>query len=585
MKSTLISAVIRSTQRSRRIYQPSLSGLMVILGTLALLTLSACSQTGGGGAIRPDSQQVFHMFLNANGTDIKTMDPAKNQDFFSYFPISLVFPGLLAIDANGNVIPWAATGMPVFNSANNTYTFTVRSGLKWSDGTPIDARTFAYSINRSLNPCTGSVVTYYMFAVKDAPAFSTQTCGSDGKTIVGKLQSLIGDSITVPDNNTLVIKLSAPAPYFLQAMTYPTTYAQPEQLIERYGAVDWINHLTENGGFGGNLYKLSVWDHEGNVDLVRNPNFWGTAPKLREIDFKVYKTIGSEYADYQTGRLDVGAAPPAQYKQSKQRSDFHEEPYLAIAYYQPNWAKAPFDNSLVREAFDLALNKQVLSDQVNQGSTVATNHIVPQGMYGYDPSLDGPDGTQSVTGNPAKATQLMQQYASTACGGQLSKCTPVTLLDSNDPAVTTYDQAALQMWQTAFPGYPIKTQFIDFNTEISQIYSPNAPQIFGIAWSADYPDPQDWLSLQFGPGSINNTGSVNVPAANTLMAKADVDLNPTDRASLYNQAEQLLVDQGAWIPTYQFKTFYNLPTYVHGFQYTALATVALSTWQKIYLTQ
>ena len=79
------------------------------------------------------------------------------------------------------------------------------------------------------------------------------------------------------------------------------------------------------------------------------------------------------------------------------------------------------------------------------------------------------------------------------------------------------------MWQQAFPGYPIKTQFVDFNTLLSLIYSPNAPQIFGIGWVADYPDPQDWLSLQFGNGAINNTGSVNVPAANALMAQADVE--------------------------------------------------------------
>ena len=139
----------------------------------------------------------------------------------------------------------------------------------------------------------------------------------------------------------------------------------------------------------------------------------------------------------------------------------------------------------------------------------------------------------------------MQTYASANCGGQLSKCTPVTLFDSNDPAIVTADQAAVQMWQQAFPGYPIKTQFIDFNTLLSLIYSANAPQIFGIGWVADYPDPQDWLSLQFGPGSINNTGSVNVPAANTLMTEADVNLSASARAAQYNQAEQLLVDPGS----------------------------------------
>jgi peptide/nickel transport system substrate-binding protein/oligopeptide transport system substrate-binding protein len=562
----------------------TLSGMMVILGTLAIM-VAGCGTNSSNAALRPAAQQILRYPLNANGIDIKTMDPAQNQDFYSYFPIELVFPGLLTLNGNGEPVPWAAASAPNFDASANSYTFKVRSGLKWSDGTPIDANTYAYSINRSLSPCTASPVTYYMFPIKDAQAFSTENCGSDGTTVNGKIKTLIGDSLTVPDNQTLVITLNAPAPYFLQALCYPTSYAQPEQLIQKYGAKDWTNHLADGEGFGGNLYKVQMWDHKGNLDLVRNPSFWGTQAKLSHVNFRIYQTVNSEYSDYQQGSLEVGFAPPAQYKSSKQRSDFHEQPFLAISYYQPNWAKAPFNNADVRQAFDLALDKTVLANQVNQGAVIATNHIVPQGMYGFNPNLTGPDGTQSLTGDVTKAKQLMQTYAAANCHGQLSQCPEITLYDSNDPAIVTADQAAVQMWQQAFPGYPIKTSFIDFNTLLSLIYSANAPQIFGIGWVADYPDPQDWLSLQFGASSINNTGSVNVPAANALMAKADVNLDPTTRAQQYNQAEQLLVDQGAWIPTNQQKTFYNLQSYVHNFTFDSLGTIPLANWQSMYLTQ
>ncbi len=561
----------------------SLGLFCVAIGMLAVMA-AGCGNSSSNN-VRPPSQQIFRYPINSNSVDIKTMDPALNQDFYSYIPIAMVYPGLLTLDINGQPQPWAASAMPTFDQSADTYTFSVRPGLKWSDGTPIDANTFAYSINRSMSPCTASAVTYYLFPIKDAQAFSTEKCSADGSTVIGKIQSLIGDSLNVPNPETLVITLNAPAPYFLQAMCYPTTFAQPEQLINKYGVRNWTQHLTDDGGFGGNLYKVKLWDHKGNLDLVANSSFWGTQPKLREIDLKIYQTIESEYSTYLSGGLDQGVAPPSEYKSSAARSDFHEIPWLNIGYYQPNWAKKPFDDVRVRQAFDLALDKTVLSNQINQGSTFATNHIVPQGMYGYDPNLTGPDGTTSLTGNVAKATALMQSYATQECGGQMSKCPPITLYDANEPAVETFDEAALQMWQTAFPGYPIHTQFEDFNTLLTQIYSANAPQIFGIAWSADYPDPQDWLSLQFSPSSINNTGSVNVPQANTLMAQADVDLNSITRAQLYNQAEQLLEDQGAWIPTYQFKTFYNLPSYVHNFAYNALAEVPLATWQQIYLTQ
>jgi peptide/nickel transport system substrate-binding protein/oligopeptide transport system substrate-binding protein len=563
-----------------RIRTLSLSGLIAFLGLLAII-VAGCG-SGSNGGVRPDAQQILRYPLDAASSDIKTMDPALNQDFYSYYPISLVFPGLMTLDANGTPQPWAAASAPTFDQTANTYTFKVRSGLKWSDGTPIDANTFAYSINRSLSPCTGSLVTYYLFPIKNAQAFSTEKCGTDGVSVVGPIKSLIGDSLLVPDNQTLVIKLGAPAPYFLQALCYPTAMAQPQELINQYGIKDWTNHLV---GFGGNLFNVKLWDHKGHIDLVRNDGFWGAKPKLREVDFTVYKTTAALYADYLDGRLDEGRSPADQYKQSKARSDFHEVPYLGIGYYQPNWAKAPFNNLDARQAFAEAIDKQIIADNVLQGADVPTYHIVPQGMYGYDPNLVGPDGTTSVSGNVTAAKAAMAKYVAEACGGKITTCTPVTLYDTNDPVTQTEDQAVVAMWQNAFPGYPINTQFLDFNSLLTLIYSANAPQIFGIGWSADYPDPQDWLSLQFAPGSINNTGNVNVPAANTLMAQADTNLDPTSRAQEYNQAEQLLVTDVAWISMYQEKTRYNLPTYVHNFAFDSLATIPLATWQSIYLTQ
>jgi oligopeptide transport system substrate-binding protein len=565
----------------------SLPGLLVLVGTLAVV-VAGCGTGSSSSNALPDSKQILTIPITPASVDIKTLDPAKNQDFYSYFPIYMTFPGMVELDPNGNVIPWAASAMPTFDTTTNSYTFKIRSGLKWSDGTPIDANTFAYSLNRALNPCVGSVVTYYLYPIKDAAAFSTETCASDGTTIKGKIQSLIGDSLTVPDSQTLVVTLGAPAPYFLEALCYPTAFAQPQQLITQFGNKDWINHIaSQPGGFGGNLFKITVWDHKGNLDLVRNDAFWGTKPKLSQVHFKIYQTTASEYADYLDGKLDQGVAPSAQYKASKTRSDFHEGPFLSIGYYQPVWTKKPFDDIRVRQAFDLALNKTVLADQVNQGSLIATNHIVPQGMPGFFPGLVGPDGTASLTGNVTKATQLMQSYATDKCGGQISKCTPVTLFASNDPSIVTQDQAAVQMWQTAFPGLQIKTSFIDFNTLISLIYSPNVPQIFDIGWVTDYLDPQDWLSLQFGNGAINNTGFVTVPAANTLMAQADVNLDPTSRFTQYNQAEQLLVTDGAWIPYGEGKTFYNVQPYVHNFTINSLGTIPLTgpdSWQTIFLT-
>ena len=163
-------------------------GLLVLMGVMSLL-IAGCGSSSSGTSPLPDSQQIFRFPLNANGVDIKTMDPAQVQDYYSYFPVELVYPSLLSLSAQGTPYPWAATAMPSFDTSTNTYTFTVRSGLKWTDGTPIDANTFAYSINRALSPCTASPVTYYLFAIKDAPTFATEKCASDGVTVNGAIKT------------------------------------------------------------------------------------------------------------------------------------------------------------------------------------------------------------------------------------------------------------------------------------------------------------------------------------------------------------------------------------------------------------
>src|SRR5215469_16986951 len=130
---------------SPTLHKFTLSGLAVMLATLAIM-VAGCGTTTASGAL-PRSQQILIYPLNANANDVKTMDPAETQDFYSEVPVELVYPMLLTLNADSQPVPWAASSMPTFNASNNTYTFTVRNGLRWSDGTPIDANTFAYSIN------------------------------------------------------------------------------------------------------------------------------------------------------------------------------------------------------------------------------------------------------------------------------------------------------------------------------------------------------------------------------------------------------------------------------------------------------
>src|SRR5262249_8828181 len=154
---------------------------------------------------------------------------------------------------------------------------------------------------------------------------------------------------------------------------------------------DWTNHLI---GFGGSMFKLSLWDHTGHVNVVRNDDFtWGPKkPTLKEIDFTVYKDAQTEYADFQNGRLDVGYAPAEQYPTAKNNATFQEIPFLNVGYVAPNWERPPFDDIRVRQAFNLAINRDLIANNILHGSVYPSFHIVPKGEFGYNPNLTLPQG-------------------------------------------------------------------------------------------------------------------------------------------------------------------------------------------------
>jgi peptide/nickel transport system substrate-binding protein/oligopeptide transport system substrate-binding protein len=251
---------------------------------------------------------------------------------------------------------------------------------------------------------------------------------------------------------------------------------------------------------------------------------------------------------------------------------------------QLNWADPPFTDLRARQAFALALDKDTLAKLL--GDT-PTNHIVPAGSPGYDPGLLGPDETPSTTGDVPLARQLLQSYADDSCHGQFSQCPPVTMYSSSEgycgggaaPTTLAYESKAIAMWRQAFPGYPVRGPFTgDANCPLPDLYNQVVTQLYSASGIADYADAQDWLSLQFGLQALFNPNTVDVPAAATLLAQADQTLDPTERTALYNQAEQLLVFNVAWIPIGQNLAYFNVRSSASGFALTELGYPSLDQW-------
>ena len=575
------------------------SGKKLTLGILptflCLLSMLVVACGGSGGSSTgttqtqkaPDNKQVFIDATPVAGlSDVKTFDPALVSDLYSANAVDMVFTGLVELDQSLNVKPELAQSYSV-GSDGLTYTFKLKPNLAFSDGTPLTSKDVAYSIDRALQPATkSSVAGIYLNLIKDSD-----------KLLAGKIKTIIGDSIATPDANTVVITTNKKAAYFLDAMTSEAAFVVEKKIVDQYGA-KFADHLSEGLG-GSGPWMVKKYTRGQEIVFVPNTHYYGNKPQLKEVVFPFYKSTDTLYKAYQTGAVDNTGIPSAQLASAKQlTNEFHNVPQLAISYYTMNYLVKPFDNIKVRQAFALALNKDQIVHAVYKDTQIATNHIVPQGMPGYNANLKGPDGTTSTKGNATLAKQLftqgLQEDGMTAASlGTVS----VYGSSAGSPDIRNEFAAEQQMWQTAL-GIQVKFVDEDFNKLITDITNatnnPKGIGMWGLGWGADYPDAQDFTTLQFDNGSQQNNmnygqnSSANSTAQKTVQQQleaADANTtNPTQRIQQYNTLEQQLINDVAWIPEFQQAAQGLRKPCVVGVQESANGHAYPTAWSSVYIS-
>lgn len=545
--------------------------------SLALLTVVALTAASCGSVSHPktpqpapDAQQILHDALFTSATDgagaldIATYDPAMADDSASSALATLIYPSLVTLDSHLTVRLWAAESMDV-SADGLTMTFHLRSGMRFSDGEPITAQTFAFALNRALDPCVSAPLAWYLYPIAEAAAFNQETCVApqqDG--IAGPITTLIGigQPLNVVDPLTLTITLAQPAMRLLTVLTQPIAFAVPQRLIQQYGG-QWTQHLTDHGGVGGGLFLLNRTPQQGGLRLLRNSAFWGAAPRLREIEYSLYSGAASAYGAYQAGKLDIGYPSADQVAAAPKSAGIQSTPLLRVMALNLNWRVAPFSDQQLRLAFALTINKQsIATDQLN-GLVIPTNHLVPQGMLGYNPALVGPDSTQQLSGSNAEAVKLAQAFASSACEGSFAHCPAITLeAPAEDANASVVAADIARMWQAVAPGYPLTVK-VEPAALLQQREASGAAQFTLSEWVANYPDAQNALG-RFTPTTPSVSSSAHLPDATALLATADAEQDPTQRAKDYQAAEQLLISAVASIPLYQEQFFWQTPARVQN---------------------
>ncbi|WIG61625.1 MAG: hypothetical protein OJF49_004373 [Ktedonobacterales bacterium] len=497
--------------------------------------------------------QVLHVALNGHGaSDITTLDPSAVgvADANSLTAVNLVFDSLVTLDAHMQVVPWGANKITI-SPDGLTYTFRLRPGQHFSDGAPMHTADYAYTLNRTLDPCYAapSAVSMRLWAIKDAQTYNQQRCVngviSPGPHQRGApISTLLGDSIVADEKAaTLTITLARPAGNFLTVLATGAGYALEQSAVTGSDLgrdQEWTNQLAAKtsrkplGQGGSGMFYIDRWDHQGNLILKANPRWWGVRvgkkPILSEIDFKIYADPADAYAAYTTGETygylsDV----PADYlADARKLADFQTMPLLQVQAITMNWQIAPFDNLDARQAFCLALNRDALNTAVFGGAMLPTWHLVLQGMPGYNPALTGVDGVTATSGDLARARAHWAAYKWSLHGKPMPALTFTYAAQeqTTDATAQAFASAVVAQWNAAFPDAHLRVKII-------QQPPGSTVQTAQLAYStllADYADPDTFLS-RFAQGN------------DPLLKQAEASDDPATRLALFQPVEQRIVQQ------------------------------------------
>jgi len=464
-----------------------------------------------------------------NGAEPATLDPHFANGVWENNIIGEMFMGLMTETASGKVIPGLAKSHTL-SPDGKTYTFHMRDA-KWSDGTPITAHDFEFSLKRILNPKTAASYAFILYPIKNAKAYNSGVMDADGL------------GVKATDDKTLVIELEDITPYFLEQLTHYTSWAVPPHVVKKHGK-DWTKkeNIVVSGAF-----TLESWNPQTSLTVVKNPAFFDAANvKLDGVAFYPIEDSNSELKRFRAGELDTtNTVPGGMY--AKLKADFGDEfivaPWLGTYYYPINTKFITDVN--IRKAMSLAINRDVITGKITGNGEISAYSFVPPGINNYVSPQDQPKVAgygKPYSENLAEAKRLMQ-----AAGYSKDNPLKLVLKYNTSDSHKKIAIAISAMWKQI----GIETEL--FNQEAKVHYKQLKEGDFEVAragWIGDYNDPTTFLDLMLD-NQYNYSRHI-VPEQVALAKKAAKTTDLKQRAEILAQVEKLGLDAYSVIPIYYY---------------------------------
>lgn len=536
--------------------------LVVIIATLTI-TLSNCAPQSRQGSNPSTGVDAANTLLFGAVGDPATLESGNVTDGYSIYVQQQIYDRLLDFEpGTTTLIPGLATEWSA-SEDGLTWTFKLREGVTFHDGTPFNAETVRANVNRWWDP---SDPLGFRNAGKTYEIWASLFGGFKGD------ENSLLQELRVVDDSTIQFGLKQPFAAFPGAIASGYFGIASPTAIEQAGG-DY--GIPSTGAVGTGAYKFVEWRSGDRIQLERNPNYWKEGlPKTDQVMFRTIKESTARLAELRSGTLDF-----AENLSPEQRAEINADPNLQelrrpslnVGYLALNPSYEPLSKKEVRQAIAMAIDKKSLAEAFWAGLAVTDGHFTPPSMQAYqDTSL------QDYDYDPEKAKQLLAE-AGYPNGFDLELWySPLTgsIFPTPKPIAESWaaDLAAIGIRAT------LNTK--DWASYLADRLKAPGYQAFMLAWNGDYSDPDNFYYPHFGPGATADIGNWKNDRVIQLLNEARRETDESIRAQLYAEVDRILFDEAVRIPIVHSEPLLVQRTNLIGWSPSPLGTESFEAIEK-----
>ncbi len=500
--------------------------------SLLALSLVGCGKGSFNTAVAKPIPDVFRYPIVTSPT---SLDPGVVQDGDTLDVIQQIYEGLVIWSPENEVVGALAESWDV-KEDNKTYVFHLRRGVKFHSGRECTAADVKWSIERNcINKIQSQTVDAYL---SDIVGLSDVVKRQQAKKASAPAELMDVSGIRVVDDYTLEIELKQPTPYFLGKLTYLVSAPMDKDHAPLDSEMKDVTQMVGTGA-----YRIASYERDQLVTLEAFADYYGGAPALKTIERPVIKDAQVRLNKYKNGEVDMVMLERQDISGLKGTEFEKDLKYFdrpAIWYVGINREMVPaFKDKRVRQAIAMAIDKQRIVEEVLAGHNTIANGIIPPGVPGY--RKDGP----AHKFDPVRARQLLAE-----AGYPGGKGFPTLTMNFREqrPDIQLAAVAVINDLKENL-GITINPQTMEWRAYLEK-YNNHQLEIFHMRWAADYIDPQNFVSHMLASYGPENKIGYNNPQFDALCRQADSILDMDERVPLYQQAEDIVLDDVAWIPLY-----------------------------------